>query len=126
MTVPPTCTDGNTSGNETDVDCGGPDCADCANGQLCDGDADCLSGHCFMQTCVECLAANDCPPTGNECTLPACISLTCGTVNVPFGTALASQTPGDCQLFVCDGNGGTSSIADNADIPDDVLEKLNA
>ena len=29
---PPTCTDGIQNGNETGVDCGGPDCAPCSGG----------------------------------------------------------------------------------------------
>jgi hypothetical protein len=118
-TVPPSCTDGNTSGNETDVDCGGPDCPDCTNGQLCILDGDCLSSHCFMQVCVECVAATDCPLPPNECQARACTANVCSTVNQPFGIPISSQTAGDCQVVVCNGTGGTTSIPQDSDLPDD-------
>jgi hypothetical protein len=44
--VPPSCTDGQLDGNETDVDCGGPDCAPCVNGSICYDDPDCDSNFC--------------------------------------------------------------------------------
>ena len=47
----PSCNDGLRNGNETDVDCGGPACADCANGQRCTVGSDCTSGTCFGGTC---------------------------------------------------------------------------
>jgi hypothetical protein len=39
----------------------------------------------------------------------------------PSGTQLpaAQQTPGDCQVLECDGNGSTMSVADNTDLPVD-------
>ena len=46
-----TCDDGLRDGNETDVDCGGPNCPGC-DGELCSGDpADCQSGHCVDGVC---------------------------------------------------------------------------
>jgi hypothetical protein len=47
-TPPPgaTCSDGVKNGNETDVDCGGPDCPPCANGRLCDSNTDCGTARC--------------------------------------------------------------------------------
>ena len=46
-----TCNDGVRNGNETDVDCGGPNCPGC-DGELCSGDpADCQSGHCVDGIC---------------------------------------------------------------------------
>jgi beta-glucosidase len=47
----PTCTDAIKNGNETDVDCGGPTCPDCANGKLCLVNGDCVSGNCNLGTC---------------------------------------------------------------------------
>ncbi|MCW5897817.1 MAG: putative metal-binding motif-containing protein [Flavobacteriales bacterium] len=38
------CTDGIKNGTETDVDCGGPDCPPCAQGQGCDLNSDCGPG----------------------------------------------------------------------------------
>ena len=41
--LPPTCTDGQLDGNETDLDCGG-DCAGCGVGKICEEPADCIAG----------------------------------------------------------------------------------
>ncbi len=49
--TPPTCTDGLTDGNETDVDCGGADCPGCADGSNCIDGSDCLSGECHDHIC---------------------------------------------------------------------------
>jgi hypothetical protein len=68
-----------------------------------------------------CSSDSDCPATGNECTTPHCDTSThtCGTTNVAADTLLAQQTAGDCKKAVCDGNGGTTSIDDDSDVPDD-------
>lgn len=53
-----TCNDGETNGDETDVDCGGP-CPACPDGSDCSVDDDCESmvcaegGFCFMPTCTD-------------------------------------------------------------------------
>ena len=48
----PACDDGVTNGDETDRDCGGV-CPACGDGQNCDGDATCRSGHCTVDnTCA--------------------------------------------------------------------------
>ena len=39
--------------DESDVDCGGADCAKCANGKKCLANADCSSGKCEDTVCVE-------------------------------------------------------------------------
>ncbi|HHH11330.1 MAG TPA: hypothetical protein ENK23_04570, partial [Sorangium sp.] len=39
----PACDDAVANGTETDVDCGGPDCAPCNNGQQCMSGSDCSS-----------------------------------------------------------------------------------
>jgi hypothetical protein len=44
----------------------------------------------------------------------------CGFDPTPAGTATVSgQTPNDCKKVVCDGNGGTRSDPDTADLPND-------
>ncbi|MFB6263489.1 MAG: fibrinogen-like YCDxxxxGGGW domain-containing protein, partial [Bradymonadaceae bacterium] len=48
------CNDGQTNGNETDVDCGGPDCPACKVAKTCSSDADCRSGICNGSTCGVC------------------------------------------------------------------------
>jgi hypothetical protein len=46
LCVAPTCLDQIDNGDETDVDCGGPNCADCGDGKGCGTAADCQSGVC--------------------------------------------------------------------------------
>lgn len=46
-----TCTDGIPNGAETDVDCGGGTCPDCANGRACSVDGDCQSNNCVAGVC---------------------------------------------------------------------------
>ncbi|MEZ4307779.1 MAG: lamin tail domain-containing protein [Polyangiaceae bacterium] len=78
-------------------------------GVLCDGNG----------ACVECILATDCPGTDDECQMRTCTAGVCGVDFTAMGTAVAAQTGGDCQQIVCDGNGGTTSIADDADLPND-------
>lgn len=44
--VAPACSNGALDPGETDVDCGGSDCAPCANGDGCTSGSDCQSGFC--------------------------------------------------------------------------------
>ncbi len=46
------CGDGEIDGDETDVDCGGPDCEPCREGGACLADDDCASGSCDGDTCA--------------------------------------------------------------------------
>ena len=48
------CIDGLKNGGETDVDCGGPTCPQCALQKICAQGADCTSGLCWNQTCRVC------------------------------------------------------------------------
>jgi hypothetical protein len=57
--VPTLCDDGILDGDETDIDCGGPICPACTNGQSCDVAADCTSLWCDDGTCAAC-QAGDC------------------------------------------------------------------
>jgi len=45
------CGDDAQNGLESDVDCGGPRCAACADGQTCNDDGDCLSASCDAGVC---------------------------------------------------------------------------
>src|SRR4051812_22287067 len=47
----PGCANGRADGRETDADCGGGDCARCANGKRCLFDSDCASSVCESQIC---------------------------------------------------------------------------
>jgi hypothetical protein len=58
--VPLSCIDGIKNANESDVDCGGPDCAQCAEGQVCNVLEDCASGFCDAGLCAPCATNDDC------------------------------------------------------------------
>jgi plastocyanin len=70
LCVAPGCLDKQRNGSETDVDCGGPDCAPCALGQGCSTGTDCVTGIC----------------TGNACKAPSCTD----------GIKNGSETDVDC------------------------------
>jgi alpha-tubulin suppressor-like RCC1 family protein len=46
------CGDTVKNGNETDIDCGGPDCGPCKDGLACTGTTDCVSGVCTTGVCA--------------------------------------------------------------------------
>jgi hypothetical protein len=77
-------------------------------GGRCDGMGSCVVG---------CIAATDCPGTDDECQARTCDAGTCGTSFTTAGTAVAAQTPNDCQKSVCDGQGKVTSAADDGDLP---------
>ncbi len=98
LCVPPSCADTVKNGNETDVDCGGADCAPCNDGLVCGVAADCVSGVC----------------TGSVCQVPGCADnvkngletgVDCGGGSCP---ACADGGPcvvgADCASGVCTGN----------------------
>ena len=45
------CVDGTKNGAETDVDCGGPFCAECENGEHCSNNSDCSDRQCADGFC---------------------------------------------------------------------------
>src|SRR5262245_16024213 len=53
-----------------------------------------------------CSVATDCPDPGSVCLERACVGGSCGPKPKSAGTSLETQTPGDCQVRVCDGIGG--------------------
>ena len=48
------CDDGLQNASESDVDCGGPACDECADGNRCINGTDCLSGVCSDGICISC------------------------------------------------------------------------
>lgn len=66
----PTCNDGLHSGEQTDIDCGGPNCPPCSTGSKCDIDTDCESEVCRSERCSDASCAlpghTDSPPTGHQ------------------------------------------------------------
>jgi len=91
----PLCTDGVHNGLETAIDCGGPFCADCPNGDGCLVPTDCQSGVC----------------AGNVCQAPSCIDgvkngtetdLDCGGPSCgDCGTGAECDAGSDCVSGVC-------------------------
>lgn len=53
MCAVPTCVDGVQNGNETDTDCGTPNCGSCADGSGCKLPEHCKSGVCWAGKCQE-------------------------------------------------------------------------
>ncbi len=76
-------------------------------GSVCDG-----SG-----VCVGCVLPTDCAGSDTECSARTCFNGTCGISHAPNGQPVSSQTEGNCTQNVCDGNGGTTVVQDNADAP---------
>jgi len=82
----------------------------CEGNKQCDG-----AGH-----CRGCLTAADCPGTDTACQARTCSSDgVCGLARLADGTATTAQVAGDCQIIVCDGNGGERAVTANADKPVD-------
>jgi len=94
----PSCRDGIVDGNETDVDCGGPDCEPCDDGEDCLVDDDCVS--------------QLCDPRTNTCAVPSCTDGVqnggetdedcggpCGATCEPGEGCLVGM---DCLSFGCD------------------------
>jgi hypothetical protein len=78
-------------------------------GAFCDG----------AGACKQCLIATDCAGTDGICVRRVCSAGVCGVRADDAGTPLASQTAGDCQTSVCDGDGGVAKVNDNTDLPND-------
>jgi hypothetical protein len=68
-------------------------------------------------TCVECVAATDCPGTDTDCRKRTCTTGKCGVDDVASGTPTSTQTPGDCHTNECDGSGNIVSVVDDGDVP---------
>lgn len=69
--------------------------------------------------CVACVTASQCPGVDDECQVRTCSSGICGIVYRPAGTAVTSQTAGDCKRNECDGTGKVRAVAFAADVADD-------
>jgi len=112
------CGDLAKNGNETDIDCGGPDCSPCANTKVCAAGTDCTSGNCVGNVCVECVSAATCPGGADtECHIKTCINNTCGINDPVMGTVTVAQTDDDCKENQCDGAGNIVVVNQDADLP---------
>jgi plastocyanin len=129
--VPPSCLDMMQNGPETDVDCGGPVCAPCDDGEGCMIDGDCVSDFCNPNlsqcaaptcldgfengvetdvdcgggTCPDCVNGNDCL-LDTDCVSSFChpVSLTCQTPSCMDGVQNQDETDVDCGGSICAAN----------------------
>ena len=89
------CNDGLLNGEESDIDCGGSECAACALGEQCLTDGDCIAGECVSLV----------PPW--VCAFPNC------------GAGEICDEGNVCTDNECDGLGGCLVVANNSDPCDD-------
>jgi formylglycine-generating enzyme required for sulfatase activity len=93
--APRTCNNTIRDGNETDVDCGGNECAPCLDGQACVAPTDCAGGSCVGNVCVT-SACNDVVTNGSEtdvdCGGDVCAKCTIGK---------RCKAPSDCVSGAC-------------------------
>jgi len=97
---PATCSDGELSGAETDVDCGGA-CGGCAVRKGCEVDSDCASEICRIGTCREAATCDDGEMNVGETDID-CGGLSCASC--PLGDACAADDDcetGNCNEGVC-------------------------
>jgi hypothetical protein len=114
------CKDGMMNGNETDVDCGGGSCPKCADGKLCDGDADCANNDCDGGVCVSCMDGQlngdetdvDC---GGDCQANCADGKICGG----DGDCMSNDCSGSLCISCMDGqlNGSESDVDCGASCP---------
>ena len=94
------CSNAVRDGQESDVDCGGPDCSACPVGDQCKDDGDCQSERCEAGTCKEKPTCSDGTHNGQEtdtdCGGPDCEAC---------GNGKACVFDSDCQSVDC--NQGT-------------------
>jgi len=80
----------------------------------------CSAGVCDGNgACVGCTLASQCPGSDTFCATRTCTAGTCGFSYTAAGTALPSQTAGDCKVQACDGAGNTVANNDDSDVPVD-------
>ena len=114
--TPGTCTDSSQGGSETDVDCGGPDCPGCADGEKCLEDRDCSSDSCDGVVCVAATQSptkapttsptTSAPTTSSPTNSPTTSSPTNSpTTSAPTNAPTASPTTPDCNSKLCSFHG---------------------
>ncbi len=105
--VAPTCDDGVVNGDESDLDCGGPDCDACDDGDDCVFSADCMSMVCLMETCQP-SACDDGVHNGDE------TDVDCGGSCQPCDDGQGCGIPGDCDSGVCEADTCAEATCDDS------------
>ena len=104
------CDNGVLDTQETDVDCGGPDCPDCPDGSTCEANIDCESGNCDDGTCAS-PSCDDGVQNADE------TDIDCGGASCPVCPLGADcMVNEDCIELVCE-----FGVCTSADCSDDVL-----
>ncbi len=78
----PTCSDGVRNGQESDVDCGGPECPSCELTNDCELDEDCASGFCRQHVCAPALPQVECRRNA-DCAGGSCVDGRCAAACQP-------------------------------------------
>jgi hypothetical protein len=115
-----TCSDGIQNQGESDVDCGGPNCAACLAGGKCVNPSDCTSSDCVAGVCA-CLHDTDCTTNACNTSTNACVTDQCadnhedgnetdvdcgGVDSCPrCGNGLHCKAGTDCQSLSCSSGG---------------------
>lgn len=90
------CTNTIKDNNETDVDCGGT-CSACANGLICNVNADCSSNLCTSNICSVPVCANGIKDVGET-------DIDCGGSCSPCSNTKSCLTNSDCSSTLCYSN----------------------
>lgn len=99
------CEDSVKNQGESDADCGGEDCAPCADGRACAAGTDCQSaicsgGSCAAASCADSVKNQD--ETGADCGGENC---------APCGAGLECASAADCASRVCVASGCAPGVA---------------
>lgn len=98
----PACSDGVKGDDETDIDCGGGQCAPCDEGGACLIGSDCTSGVCSHYACTPNPCQPGAEPACNDCTMNGDESdVDCGSDCPPCGTTRACVSDADCVSGAC-------------------------
>jgi hypothetical protein len=92
------CTDGVKNAMETDIDCGGPQCAQCATDLGCAAASDCVSGVCAGGKCVA-PSCSDAVKNGTESDVD-CGGIAC----MPCVVGATCNANSDCVTGICTAN----------------------
>ena len=109
-TIPESCSDGDQNGQETDEDCGGPDCPGCGDLRRCLEGSDCLNGSCREGRCQP-PNCSDGVRNGRE------NGIDCGGACAPCPHGLACSSSADCAPWGFCFDGGCDLVGNGRDGP---------